>query len=57
LRRGGGGEPSANHQTGWTGLIANLLEEQGGRGLVHDAYVMALMAIEEKEPATPQRRG
>jgi hypothetical protein len=51
----------ASHQTGWSGLVANLIEQQGGRGLVQDAYVMALMALEEeekaeKEPARPSRR-
>jgi hypothetical protein len=46
----------ASHQTGWTGLVANLLEQQGGRGLVHDAYEMALMALGEQQPAGPRHR-
>jgi hypothetical protein len=46
----------ASHQTGWSGLVANLLEQQGGRGLVQDAYVMALMALEETEPLKPRHR-
>jgi hypothetical protein len=46
----------ASHQTGWTGLVANLLEHKGGRGLVHDAYLMALMALEERQAALAGHR-
>jgi hypothetical protein len=45
----------ASHQTGWTGLVANLIEQQGGRGLVQDAYMMALTALEEREAALAKR--
>jgi hypothetical protein len=45
----------ASHQTGWTGLVANLIDQQGGRGLTQDAYMMALTALEEREAALAKR--
>jgi hypothetical protein len=35
--------------------VPNLLEQQGGRDLVQDVDVMALMALEERQPAVRRR--